>query len=305
MNKIGKKLLLFCLSLTLVLGLKLSVRAEEGVGNVSPVYTIYVNRTQNCITVMEQMADGTSQVARVMVCSCGTVGHETPEGTFYTSDYYDWRLLVDGSYGRYAVRFNKHILFHSVPYVQTSPDTLEWDQYNLLGENASLGCVRLAVSDVKWIHDNCGRGTKVVVYSGDEIVGGVTKPAASKIPEDSPYRGWDPTDLTAGNPWLGSDQPAPQTGSLETFDYTAYADRYADVRAVYGYNKEALYNHYITCGINEGRVAEFDGNQGMFNYVAYADRYADLKAVYGYNKSALYRHYITCGANEGRIAEFY
>ena len=253
-----KRLLCIVMSFVLLFGFKLSTQAEESAAGAKAKYVIYVNRTENCVIVMEQQPDGTSTVAKVMACSCGTEGHETPEGTFHTSDYYDWRLLVDGSYGRYAVRFNKGILFHSVPYVKTSPDTLEWDQYNLLGQNASLGCVRLAVEDVKWIHDNCEPGTQVTVYSGKEIVGGVTRPDSLKIAADSPYRGWDPTDHTPGNPWFGSDSGViSQPGTLETFDYIAYADRYEDVREIYGYDKTALYNHYITCGVNEGRIAEF------------------------------------------------
>ena len=105
----------------------------------------------------------------------------------------------DGSYGRYVVRFNNHILFHSVPYVSMTPDSLEWEQYNLLGETASLGCVRLAVADAKWIYDNCGPGTKVIVYESEEEA--VDKPEAVRIPEDNPFRGWDPTDENPDNPW--------------------------------------------------------------------------------------------------------
>ena len=300
----GKQLLFIAMSFVLFFGLKLSVRAEERAAGAE--YVIYVNRTENCVTVMQQQPDGTSAVVKVMACSCGKEGHETPEGTFRTSNYYDWCLMVDGSYGRYAVRFNKGILFHSVPYVQKKPDTLEWDQYNLLGQNASLGCVRLAVEDVKWIYDNCKPGTQVTVYSGKEIVGGVTRPDSVKIAEDSPYRGWDPTDLTPGNPWLGSDIGAfSSLGTLETFDYVAYADRYEDVREAFGYDKKALYNHYITYGINENRIAEFAPSADTFNYIAYADRYEDVRVVFGYDRTALYDHYITYGVNEGRIAEFY
>ena len=253
-----KRLLCIVMSFVLLFGLNMSAQAEENAAGAEAKYVIYVNRTENCVTVMEKQPDGADTVVKVMACSCGTKGHETPEGTFFTSDYYDWRLLVDKSYGRYAVRFNNRILFHSVPYAQTSPDTLEWDQYNLLGKNASLGCVRLAVEDIKWIYDNCEPGTQVTVYSGKEIVGGVARPDSLKIAADSPYRGWDPTDLTPGNPWLDSDSDAlsrPET--LETFNYVAYADRYGDLREVYGYDKTALYTHYITYGVNEGRVAEF------------------------------------------------
>ena len=306
MATVEKRLLFIVMGFVLLFGFKLSAQAEESTAGAEPKYVIYVNRTENCITVMEQQPDGTETVVKVMACSCGTAGHLTPKGTFYTSDYYDWRLLVDGSYGRYAVRFNNRILFHSVPYTKKSPDALEWDQYNLLGENASLGCVRLSVEDAKWIYDNCKQGTQVTVYSGEEIIGGVTRPDTLQISEDSPYRGWDPTDHTPGNPWFGSGSEAlSQRGTLKTFNYVAYADRYDDVREVFGYDREALYNHYITYGIYEERIAEFALGYNDFNYIAYADRYDDVKVAFGYDRVALYNHYITYGISEGRIAESY
>ena len=258
MKRVIKKLIFLCLGIFLLFGINMPVQAKGAVKDTRPTYTIYVNRTQNCITVMEQKADGTSAVAKVMVCSCGRAGHETPEGVFSTSDYYDWRLMVDDTYGKYAVRFNNKILFHSVPYIHPEDDTLEWDQYNLLGQNASLGCVRLAVADAKWIYDNCKVGTTVVVYSGDKIIGDVTKPASIYIPANSPYRNWDPTDITINNPWLtAGTAPQQVIVSIDTFDHVDYADRYADVKAAFGYDKTALYTHYTTCGIYEGRLAEF------------------------------------------------
>ena len=221
-----------------------------------PNYTIYVNRALNCITIKQQEEDGTLTPVKAMVCSCGKEGHGTPEGTFKTSDYYNWRKMVDGTYGRYAVRFNKKILFHSVPYTKTSPDTLEWEEYNKLGENASLGCVRLSVEDAKWIYDNCKKGTTVIVYSDSEEAGELGKPEAIKIPEDSPYKNWDPTDTDKNNPWLENEtENIPFTGTIDEFDYRAYADRYSDLKDAFGYDKNALYAHYITYGIREGRIA--------------------------------------------------
>lgn len=222
-----------------------------------PDYVVYVNRVLNCVTVKQQNADGSLTPVKAMVCSCGREGSSTPEGTFQTSDYYVWRKMVDNTFGRYAVRFNGKILFHSVPYIVESPDTLEWEEYNKLGQNASLGCVRLAAEDAKWIFDNCKPGTKVVVYSDTEQAGELGKPTAVKIEADSPYRTWDPTDNSANNPWHGGDGivATPFTGTMDEFDYVAYADRYPDLQKVFGYNKEALYEHYVTCGINEGRIA--------------------------------------------------
>lgn len=232
--------------------------AGSVVEDTRPDYVVYVNRALNCVTVKQQNGDGSLTPVKAMVCSCGLAESPTPEGTFQTSDYYEWRRMVDDTFGRYAVRFNRKILFHSVPYIEEAPDTLKWEEYNKLGENASLGCVRLSAEDAKWIYDNCKPGTTVVVYSDTENAGELGKPSAVKIDVNSPNRIWDPTDITAGNPWRGSTAVAvtPFTGTVEEFDYIAYADRYPDVRAVFGYDRDALYNHYVTCGIKEGRMAQ-------------------------------------------------
>lgn len=46
-----------------------------------------------------------------------------------------------------------------------------------------------------------------------------------------------------------------------TFNYKAYADAYPDLKATFGYDANALYQHYITAGQKEGRVGTFtDGS---------------------------------------------
>ena len=165
------------------------------------VYELYVDRVSSTVAVYE--ADKSSEElnrVRTMVCSCGRRGHSTPVGTFRTGDSYEWRYMIDGSYAQYAVRFNGHILFHSVPYYKMSHDSLEWEEYNKLGSPASLGCVRLCAEDAKWIYDNCERGTKVVVFDGDGS-DPTRPPDIRRISESSPNRGWDPTDPDEENPW--------------------------------------------------------------------------------------------------------
>jgi len=225
---------------------------EQAEQSIERDYTIYVNRAANCVTVMAADKAGSLVPVRAMPCSCGREGHSTPTGTFHTSDYYDWGLMVDGTYGRYAVRIYKGILFHSVPYYKHSPDTLEWDQYNLLGERASLGCVRLSVENAKWIYDNCRRGTTVIVYDDAENPGPLGKPAALKIDADSPYRDWDPTDIDSNNPWY-AEMPVGQR--YADFDAEGYAERYPDVKEAYGTDKALLWTHYLNYGRAEGRIA--------------------------------------------------
>lgn len=266
MKKIQKMLSILCVGACIFMSMGMDTKATETTVkdatisiDTRPDYTVYVNRTLNCVTVMTPNEKGVLTAVKSMVCSCGREGHETPEGTFQTSNYYDWRLLVDGSYGRYAVRFKKGILFHSVPYISKSVDSLEWDQYNLLGQEASLGCVRLSVEDAQWIYDNCKPGTTVVVYSDEKNVGALGKPEAIKIDAESPYKGWDPTDLNLNNPWLTAvGVNSPKVANINHFDYQGYADKYSDLKAVFGYDKNALFTHYITSGAREGRIAAFD-----------------------------------------------
>lgn len=103
-------------------------------------------------------------------------------------------------YGQYACRIVGSILFHSVPYEQKDKASLEWWEYDKLGESASLGCVRLAVEDSKWIYDNCIPGTKVEFYTS-ATSGPLGKPTRKKITEDEEVRNWDPTDPDENNPW--------------------------------------------------------------------------------------------------------
>lgn len=212
-----RKAAVFCIAVCMCLGMMmhsctLTANAEE----TKPVYSIRVNRAANCVTVYEKDADGAFTVpVKAFVCSCGREGHETPLGTFKTSNYYQWRLMVDGSYGQYAVRFNRGIMFHSVPYYTKNAGNMEWEQFNLLGEAASLGCVRLACADAKWIYENCAAGTEVIVYDDAEDPGPLGKPEEVKLAAENPMRMWDPTDTNSMNPWNQVRPTLYLTGSVE------------------------------------------------------------------------------------------
>ena len=163
-------------------------------------YYIMVNRQANCVTVYEQDDNGEYTIpVKAMVCSVG-VSDRTPIGTFKTSDKYEWRYLFGDVYGQYAYRINKNILFHSVPYYTKNKWDLETEEYNKLGEAASLGCIRLTVEDAKWLIDNCPSGTTVTIYDSSDP-GPLGKPTPLRLDLNSPYKGWDPTDPDIENPW--------------------------------------------------------------------------------------------------------
>lgn len=165
-------------------------------------YCVAVNIKQNVVTVYGKDSNGKFTVpVKAFACSCGrSGGNETPTGTYYTSDKVDWLWMVDGSYGQYTTRINGPYWFHSVCYYTKDKSNLEYTEYNKLGSNASLGCVRLCCADAKWIYDNLDWKTMVFIFSSDGV-GPLGKPSSIKIDESSPNRGWDPTDPDPANPW--------------------------------------------------------------------------------------------------------
>lgn len=81
------------------------------------------------------------------------------------------------------------------------------------------------------------------------------------------------------------------------FNATYYADRYGDLKAAYGYNASALFTHFITNGMKEGRQAI-----ETFNVQTYKARYPDLQKTFGENLPQYYQHYVQLGKDEKRIS---
>ena len=164
-------------------------------------YYIKVNRQTNVVTIYSyDNAGNYTKPVKAMVCSTGK-NNGTPKGKFKLSSKHRWQLMNGGVYSQYASRITGHILFHSVPYYEMKNDTLCTGYYNQLGNQASAGCVRLSCADAKWIYSNCASGTVVEIYDGNSSNDPLGKPGAIRIPTDSPYKRWDPTDPDSNNPW--------------------------------------------------------------------------------------------------------
>lgn len=92
-------------------------------------------------------------------CTSGAAATPTVKGSFtvqskglaFGSGYTCW----------YYTQFYGNYLFHSILY---NPGSQTSVQDGRLGINASHGCVRLSLTNAKWIYDNIPRGTKVYIY---------------------------------------------------------------------------------------------------------------------------------------------
>jgi hypothetical protein len=108
------------------------------------------------------------------------------------------------------------------------------------------------------------------------------------------------TDTTSSalNDTLTSNQTSMVSDECDNLIFSAqyYITRYPDLAVAIGYNSQDLYNHFIQCGIAEGR-------QGIetFNVQVYRDNNPDLAAAFGDDLMSYYNHYIQTGHNEGRI----
>ncbi len=162
------------------------------------LYFIKVNRQMNCVTVYTYDKNGKYTVPiRAMLCSCG-LNNGTIIGDYSLYFKNIWNPLYQNVYGYYTSGIWGDFLFHSVPYYNTYPDELKTKEFNKLGKDASMGCVRMAVADVKWIYDNCPVGTPITIYD-DDNAGPLGKPEPIRITDLD--CGWDPTDSNPKSPY--------------------------------------------------------------------------------------------------------
>ena len=156
-------------------------------------YYITVNRAKCQVMVYAKSETGRYDIpVKTFVCSVGLPGTPTPTGTFTTPAKYRWHTLMGPSYGQYCTRIVGGVLFHSVAGSNMTSHNLSAGNYNMLGQPASHGCVRLCVRDAKWIYDNCALGTTVTI--SDTAATPFDKPTSIKIPAS---QNWDPTDPNA------------------------------------------------------------------------------------------------------------
>ena len=84
------------------------------------------------------------------------------------------------------------------------------------------------------------------------------------------------------------------------FNSTYYADMYPDIKQAFGYNEEALRNHYYNYGIKEGRQAS-----PVFNCKYYLENNEDVRNAFGENYEEVFNHFVNYGIKEGRVASKY
>ncbi len=159
-------------------------------------YAMTVDVKNQVTTVYGRDEQGNyTNIVRQMICSTGTKSNP--------SDLGDWTLDGRtarwcyfpkwGSHAQYWTRINKSIAFHSVIYNSVNTMDLSVGSYKALGTRASHGCIRLLVSDAKWVYENVGKGTIVTIRddlpADEELAKSLQPPALNRsnmLPQSTP-----------------------------------------------------------------------------------------------------------------------
>lgn len=173
-------------------------------------YAITVD-VRNQVTIVYGRDDNGAFTVPVRRMICSTGMKATP------SDVGEWELNgrkarwayfpAWGSHAQYWTRINANIAFHSVIYRKVDYQALSVKSYNMLGQRASHGCIRLLVSDAKWIYDNIEEGVVVTVTEDlpedQELVKSLKPPALNKTymrPVTTPEPTPEPSYTSDGMP---------------------------------------------------------------------------------------------------------
>jgi len=154
---------------------------------LSGSWSIRVNRACNVVTIYKGGVP-----VKAMLCSTG-LNNATPVGNFRIMDKLYTHELNGPTWGYYCSHITSDILFHSLPAPSLDRKKVPMYKYNLLGSQASQGCIRLAMGDAYWLYTNCPIGSSVTVYHDAGNPGPLGKPKAVRVP-DSPSYAIDPTD---------------------------------------------------------------------------------------------------------------
>ena len=156
-------------------------------------YSIRINKSKNFITVFKTGNNTKATAFKTFRCS---VNANVPIGSYKISEKSVWRMLDTNQYAQYTSRIGATFYIHSVPYSSEKSSSLITDAYNKLGSAATIGSIYLAVSDSKWIYENCKNDTVVEVYEN------ATEEPAIAIADKVtlPYgTGYDPSDVGTTN----------------------------------------------------------------------------------------------------------
>ena len=137
---------------------------SEGAACKPLPYRVEVSLDEQRVYVYERTEAGDYELTHTFICSTG-LGNSTPRGIFLDGfPVNHWHYFKKfNCWAKYSFDIEGDIMFHSVIYSSNDDSTLRENSLYALGQKASHGCIRLKVSDARWLYQNCKRGTLAII----------------------------------------------------------------------------------------------------------------------------------------------
>ena len=127
-------------------------------------YRVEVSIDDQRVYVYELNEAGEYEKTQTFICSTG-LGNSTPRGIFldgFPVNYWHHFEKFD-CWAKYSFEIEGSIMFHSVIFSDKDDKSLRESSLYGLGNKASHGCIRLKVSDAKWLFTHCKRGSLAII----------------------------------------------------------------------------------------------------------------------------------------------
>ncbi len=152
-------------------------------------YYVYVEKGSHTMSIYGRDVNGKySCVVRRYSTATGRTAGKTPVGEFKLGGRERWHNF--GVYAQYLTYIkNTNVMVHSALYSSKKIDKLLPASYNVIGTNASAGCMRTTCAAAYFVYKNCAAGTII------KIVNNAPKGTSSTPPADlSSSTKYDPSD---------------------------------------------------------------------------------------------------------------
>ena len=167
---------------------------EKRLNHDPKLFWAEVDLVNQVVKIYKQDAEGEYTVlVREMICSSGVEPtNRSPRGTFKMGkDYKRFAHFVNfGCYGQYWSQIRGSIYFHSITYSERDDRYLNEEDFHMLGQPASHGCIRLLPDDAQWVYLYLCPGTRVTITDEKEKDPALTerlKPTELPVPDCFEY----------------------------------------------------------------------------------------------------------------------
>ncbi|MDR2504897.1 MAG: L,D-transpeptidase [Oscillospiraceae bacterium] len=133
-------------------------------------YYLFADKAHHMLFVCEANADGTrgKTIVRRVPTSFGKYTTPSIPGKYTITSRERWHYFSP-SYAPFVIKYIGAKYLHGPLYKDTDEDTLSGKKTNVIGQDVTGGCLRMAYEDALWIYYNCAEGTTLQIVTSSTL----------------------------------------------------------------------------------------------------------------------------------------